>query len=117
MKRAKSTTGVVHCMESVPSFPRGGFSPLCNCYSGWGWGWKTWRAFGWVKTDEPATCKHCLRKAGKALYLANGVFHRLGSLDRVIQRKFMTKGALDAYLQGLKDGKRCNRIEVNGSTI
>lgn len=113
MKRAKSTTGVIHHMEGASR----GLNPLCNCYTGWGWGRETWHIFGWTKTDKPVTCKHCLRKAGEALHLANGVFRRLGSSDRVTQRKFMTKEALDAYLQGLKDGKGCNHIKVNGSTV
>lgn len=113
MKRAKSDTGKVHYIEVGPSKKSNLVVPFCDgLINGVFINWKPWSL-----TNESVTCKNCLSKAGEKLYLANGVFRRLGSLDRVIQRKFMTKRELDAYLQGLKDGKRCNRIKVNGSTV
>lgn len=64
MKKAKSTTGMVHYVANSLQVRTTGYAssqmdPLCNC----SWWVGNANAKKWPLTDEPVTCKNCLRKA------------------------------------------------------
>ncbi len=112
MKRAQSSTGVVHyIIENRPGKGRL-VVPFCDGQiNGVFINWKFWSL-----TNGPVTCKHCLRKAGEKLYpakvVASGLFGDHSSL-----REFATKKELDAYTQGLEDAVGWNHIRINDHRI
>ena len=122
MKKAKSTTGVVHYVHSIKhsgKFANGGrynstIEPFCDGLINGGFiNWKYWPL-----TTESVTCKNCLRKAGEELFLAKVILTLEGDHKQFTRkRKFATKKELDAYIRGLEDAAGWHRVKVNDYQI
>lgn len=112
MKRAQSSTGVVHYIEDRPGKAgKGGLVvPFCDGQiNGVFINWKLWPL-----TKESVTCKNCLRKAGEKMHSVRVDF---GCRANAKQHKFATKKELDAYLKGVRDAQGWYYIEIDKKEV
>jgi hypothetical protein len=117
MIRVKSNTGKVHVKQ-------GETGTLCN-------GWSDYSYSSYQRTDEPVTCKHCLKISKRQSPVTAKSFLSdsekqisvkvfFGSKVNSVQTFFETKAEKAAYIKGVRDAllkMRASYITINGEKI
>lgn len=116
LSKVKSPTGKVHYAQLTHKDKGVEFyDPHCNHRNWLGdyWG-KKWVP---VSDDVEVTCKNCLSARGESMFKAEITLFT-DEKERVVYREFKTKAEMNAYLEGLREGRSWRFIrDLKGKPI